>query len=202
MSTSKHILSDMIDIIRIRIRIRPKIWKQIWYRWYADPYLIRFHPCDASRLPSNFDGAFVHEINVEAWGFIVRDHEGQPVLCWCRQSCDDPWRSLAAAYLGISRIVLETGQLKQALSSSSMDLAIGGGLFRDHRDSLLDDFSCESIYNISWVWNWSVAHDIVRSGFGWDPGQSEVWTDDPLPEFVISLCAREFAEPQSINERP
>jgi len=40
MSTSNHILSDMVDIIRIRIRIRPEIWKQIWYR----PYPIRFHP--------------------------------------------------------------------------------------------------------------------------------------------------------------
>jgi len=41
MSTSNHILSDMIDIIRIRIWIRPEIWKQIWYRWYpsvSDPF--------------------------------------------------------------------------------------------------------------------------------------------------------------------
>ena len=41
MSTSNHILSDMVDIIRIRIRIRPKIWKQIWYQWYSflsDPF--------------------------------------------------------------------------------------------------------------------------------------------------------------------
>jgi len=30
MSTSNYILSDMIDIIRIRIRIQP----EIWYRWY------------------------------------------------------------------------------------------------------------------------------------------------------------------------
>ena len=41
MSTSNRILSDMIDIIRIRIWIRPQIWKQIWYRWYpsvSDPF--------------------------------------------------------------------------------------------------------------------------------------------------------------------
>ena len=41
MSISNHILSDMINIICIRIRIRPEIWKQIWYRWYpfvSDPF--------------------------------------------------------------------------------------------------------------------------------------------------------------------
>ena len=90
-------------------------------------------------------------------------------------------------------------QLKEALSIS-MDLAVGGGLFRDLRDSLLDGFSCDSICNISRVCN-SLGHNIARRGLGWDPGQSEVWTDF-IPEFVISLCAREFAEHVSINERP
>lgn len=108
----------------------------------------------------------------------------------------------AAAYLGISRIVLETdsSQLKEALASSSMDLAIGGGLFRDLRDSLLDDFSCDSICNVSRVCN-SVAHDIAKRGLSWDLGQFEVCTD-PLPECVNSLCAREFAELMLFNERP
>jgi hypothetical protein len=81
-----------------------------------------------------------------------------------------------------------------------MDLAVGGGLFRDLRDSLLDDFSCDSICNISRVCD-SLAHNTARRGLGWDPGQSEVWTD-PIPEFATSLCAREFAEHVSINKRP
>ena len=34
MSTSKCILSDMIDTIYIRIKIQLEIWKQIWYEWY------------------------------------------------------------------------------------------------------------------------------------------------------------------------
>ena len=41
MLISNCILSDMVDIIRIRIRIRPEIWKQIWYRGYpsvSDPF--------------------------------------------------------------------------------------------------------------------------------------------------------------------
>ena len=94
----------------------------------------------------------------------------------------------------------DSSQLKEALSSSSMDLAIGGGLFRDLRDSLLDDFSCDSICKVSRVCN-SVAHDIAKRGLSWDLGQFEVWTD-PLPEFVNSLCAHEFAELMSFNERP
>jgi hypothetical protein len=36
-------------------------------------------------------------------------------------------------------------------------------------------------------------------GLGWDPSQSKVWTIT-LSEFVISLSAREFAEPKSFNE--
>jgi hypothetical protein len=41
MSTSNHILSDMIDIIRIRIQIRLEICKQISFQYYAsvsDPF--------------------------------------------------------------------------------------------------------------------------------------------------------------------
>ena len=57
MSTSNHILSDMVDIIRIRIRIRPKIWKQIWYQWYpsvSDPFssLGGWLPCISDWSPS------------------------------------------------------------------------------------------------------------------------------------------------------
>jgi hypothetical protein len=31
-------------------------------------------------LKINFDRAFMQQTNTGAWGFIVRDHEGQPVL--------------------------------------------------------------------------------------------------------------------------
>jgi hypothetical protein len=34
MLISNRILSGMVDTIRFRIRIRTKIWKQIWYQWY------------------------------------------------------------------------------------------------------------------------------------------------------------------------
>jgi hypothetical protein len=41
MSISNHILSGMVDTIRIRIQIRTEIWKQIWYQCYpsvSDPF--------------------------------------------------------------------------------------------------------------------------------------------------------------------
>jgi len=43
MSTSNYILSDIIDIVRIRIRIRSKI-KDKYNIGDIRPYPIRFHP--------------------------------------------------------------------------------------------------------------------------------------------------------------
>lgn len=137
-------------------------------------------------LKINFDGAFVQETNAGAWGFIERDHEGQSVLAGAGKLVMIHDALLAEAYackhapeaaatLGISLIILEmdSSHLKEALSSSSMDLAIGGGLFRDLRDNLLDDFCCISICNAPRVCN-SVAHEIARRGLSWHPDQSMV----------------------------
>ena len=38
------------------------------------------------------------------------------------------------------------------------------------------------------------AHDLARIGLNWDPDQSHVWIDDPLPEFV-TLGVRDVNEP-------
>lgn len=84
--------------------------------------------------------------------------------------------------------------------SSSRDLPIGGCLFRNLQDLLVDRFSCANICNILRNCN-SVAHGLAtRRGLGWDSGRSKVWTD-PIPEFAITLCARDFAEPVLVNER-
>jgi ribonuclease HI len=75
----------------------------------------------AGCLKINFDGAFAQETNVGAWGFIVRNHEGQPVLAGARnlvmthnaplaESYACKYALEAAAYLGLSRIVLETAK--------------------------------------------------------------------------------------------
>jgi hypothetical protein len=114
----------------------------------------------------------------------------------CKQALE------AAEHFGISLVVLETdsSQLKDAITSSSSDLAIGGGLFANIRSLLLDSFSCTSICKISRSCN-SSAHELASLGMSWDPSQFCLWTD-PLPEFVIRWTARDLAELESRNIRP
>ena len=78
------------------------------------------------------------------WGFVVRDHEGQPILAGagrldrthdalmaetmaCQQALE------AAEHFGISdQIELETDscQPKEAFTTPARDLALGGSLFK------------------------------------------------------------------------
>ena len=96
-----------------------------------------------------------------AWGFIIREHDGTAVLVGagnlgpmhdaliaetmaCKQALE------AAEQFGISQIELETdsSQLKDALTSSSRDMSIGGGLFTNLRSFLHDSFNCISVLDI------------------------------------------------------
>jgi hypothetical protein len=100
-------------------------------------------------LKINLDRAYQVDSKNGAWDFIIEDHEGSTVLAgarnlgvvhdavlaetWaCKQALD------VAVHFGISQVLIETdsSQLKDALSSSSGDLAIGGGLFKDIREML------------------------------------------------------------------
>jgi len=78
------------------------------------------------------------------WGFVVRDHEGQPILAGagrldrthdalmaetmaCQQALE------AAEHFGISQIELaetDSYQLKEAFTTPASDLALGGNLFK------------------------------------------------------------------------
>jgi hypothetical protein len=49
--------------------------------------------------------------------------------------------------------------------------------------------------------NNSSAHELARLGFGWDLGQSHVWTG-PLPICVNTHVTRELAESVGHNTRP
>ena len=64
------VVSMVADIQEMITRQRPPI-VTLQPRWWQPA-----RGC----LKINFDGAFVQETNVGAWGFVVRDHEGQPVL--------------------------------------------------------------------------------------------------------------------------
>ena len=74
----------------------------------------------------------------------------------------------SATDLGISRIQLEMDSwvLKQALLSSSMDLAVSGMLIRDTRDLLRSSSVCNDVRLVSRVCN-SVAHELDRMGMSW-----------------------------------
>ena len=74
----------------------------------------------------------------------------------------------SATDLGISRIQLEmdSSVLKQALLSSSMDLAASGMLIRDTRDLLRSSSVCNDVRLVSRVCN-SVAHELDRMGMSW-----------------------------------
>jgi hypothetical protein len=116
----------------------------------------------------------------------------------CKQALE------VAEHFGICQIELETdsSQLKEALSSSSRDLAIGGGLFRDLRVFLSDQFHCHKICNVPGACN-SLAHDLARRGLNWNPATRVSPRCGQIPsQFVISLAARGRAELASSNTRP
>ena len=101
---------------------------------------------------------------------------------------------LSATEYGISRVQIEVDSsvLKQAISSSSMDLAACGMLIGDIRELLQDQFVCEGVELIPRSCN-AAAHDLAKLGLSWDPGESCVWTN-PLPEFVKDLVSRDVVE--------
>ena len=107
-----------------------------------------------------------------------------------------------AESFGISHIILEVDSslLRDAATSTSLDLAPGGYLFRDIRKFLQEHFICSEISLVSRCNN-SSAHELARLGFSWDSGQSHVWTR-PLPICVNTHVTRELAESLGHNTRP
>lgn len=159
------------------------------------------------------DGAYKLESKKGAWGFIIRDHEGFTVLAGagslgsvhdallaetmaCKQALE------AAVHFGISQVTIETdsSQLKEAITSSSSDLAIGGGLFREIRELLQDSFNCLNVCKIPRSCN-SCAHVIrvLTTLLVW------VWVGTRV-SFIFGLIprwtARDLAEYQSVYRRP
>ena len=116
-------------------------------------------------------------------------------LSWRKQ-----WRA-RAEHFGISQVIIEidSPQLREAITSSSRDLSIGGGIFVDIRNLLHDSFNCISVSNIPRSCN-SSAHELAKLGMSWDPDQFGVWAD-LHSEFVIRCTARDLSEREFINAR-
>jgi ribonuclease HI len=100
-------------------------------------------------LKINSDGAFVSDTLTGGRGFIIRDHSGEAVVAGAGRLAAVPdviaAESLACSKAllsgtkyGISRVQIEVDSsvLKQAISSSSMDLAACGMLIGDIRPVL------------------------------------------------------------------
>ena len=173
----------------------------------------RWKPPDQQFLKINVDGSFIKEDNVGACGFIVRNYLGEPVLAGA-SNISPALDALSAETLaclfalesaqqvGISWIELEMdcSQLRDAITSQARDMAPNGVLFRSIRELLFDHFNCNKILLSPRSCN-SSAHEIAKIALSWDPDQFLVW-DDPLPEFVNNLAARDFVESTFVNDRP
>ncbi|WVZ67350.1 hypothetical protein U9M48_016440 [Paspalum notatum var. saurae] len=91
------------------------------------------------KLKINCDGAFAKESKQGAWGFVIRDHEGNGVLAGAGKLQDVPNAMCAEGYAclaaleaamnaGMAHIILETDSLclVSALKTGSYDYSIGG----------------------------------------------------------------------------
>ena len=76
-----------------------------------------------------------------------------------------------------------------------MDLATCSMLIRDARSMLNEHFICSKILSVPRTYN-GLAHNLAKLAMSWDPGDSHVWAS-PLPEFVMSLIARDNIERMS-----
>ena len=97
------------------------------------------------------------------------------------------------------QVEVDSKVLQQALQTSSMDLATCGMLLRDTSALLNEHFVCSKIISMPRACN-VIADNLVKLALSWDPGECHVWAS-PLPEFVMTLFARNVVEPMILIER-
>ena len=160
-----------------------------------------WQPLPVDVLKINFDGASKAATKEGAWGFIIRDSDGQAIVAGSgRLSLVVDAACIAALDVamvrGISRVIIETDStnLVSALCSNAFDRAPGGTIFSEARSILMQHFVPVSISSISRTCN-RCAHELASLGFARDPDLPGVW-DDPLPEFVSTLVDRDHADPE------
>jgi ribonuclease HI len=160
-------------------------------------------------LKINFDGSFLKDTGQAGWGFIIRDHDGEAILAGAGRSQQLPDAMAAEAMaciqalraanqMGISHIQLETDSvnLKTALISDEFDRGVGGWLFMEARDVLVSDFMLDNVLHCNRSCN-MVAHALAHSGLNMLEDQPMLWFDS-FPDYVTSLLARDFDEPDAI----
>ncbi|KAF8652528.1 hypothetical protein HU200_062727 [Digitaria exilis] len=137
-----------------------------------------WRPPPDGMLKINAGGSFREMEKDGAWGFVIRDCEGQG----------------AAMSRGISRVIVETDStnLAAALQSKSFDQAPGGVIFQEARELLNSHFVLHGVASISRSCN-RCAHDLASFGITRDPDSPCIW-DDPLPSFVNTLVSRDLTD--------
>lgn len=136
-------------------------------------------PVDVFKI--NTDGPFRANEQNGAWGFVIRDNDGQGVLAGsgCLSAVNDALAAEGEACIaaleaamdrGISHNIIETDStnLVSALLSSAFYQAPGGVIFRELRDTLELHFVVRSIYYVPRFCN-QCAHALAQSGLDRDP---------------------------------
>jgi ribonuclease HI len=163
----------------------------------------RWTPLLLDVLKINTDGAFNADEKNGAWGFVIRDNNGQRVLA-ASGRLSAVHNALvaegeaclvalyAAMYIGISRIIVDTdsSNLAMALRSNSYDQSPGGVIYQEAHD-LLEHFNLVDVCVVSCSCNVCV-HELAHSSFARDLDVPIIW-NDPLPSFVIDLVGRDLS---------
>jgi len=158
-------------------------------------------------LKINSDGAFREKDKTGAWGFVVRDSDGQGMLAGSGRlrAVHDALSAegeaclmalKAAMEVGISHVIIETDSLIliKAIQSNSFDRAPAGAIIKEIRELLALHFVPLKFTHVPRSCNRS-AHELAHSGWSRDPDLPAIWYD-PLPNSVLSLLDRVQADPE------
>lgn len=100
------------------------------------------------------------QLRAGAWGFIIRDNDGEVVLAAAGRldavhdvlmaeavACLKLKELKAASDHGVSHVQIEmdSSHLRETISSSSFDLSTSGILFREIRDLVHEQFVCSDV---------------------------------------------------------
>lgn len=134
-------------------------------------------------LKINIDGAFREVGKTGAWGFVIRDCDGNGVLegsgrlKWVHDALMAEGEACLAALTvamdaGISHVVIEadSSNLVAAVNSDGFDQAVGGVLFKEIRLILSLHFVTLSFTHVSTSCN-NCAHELACAGIHRDPDQ-------------------------------
>jgi hypothetical protein len=164
----------------------------------------RWSPPPPDILKVNIDGTFWEKKKHDAWGFVIRSHDGQAVMAGAGRlehvhdalsaemyACLEALK--ACSDQGMMRVIIESNRaaLVSTMKKSGYELSPAGVLIEQARSFIMLNF-----INVEFLFSPRscnvCAHELARIGFNGDPDQPVFWFD-PLPEFVMSLVIHDCA---------